>query len=113
MSDAAPSTSGRGAATSGGANSGGLWTHPGSLSLPGYTHLGASTIGQLSNTQLALTIAGAAVAGAVVWHYTRDAYYAYVPPRVSTMGSREGAEIRGNFGAAGASGGIAAAHLHS
>ncbi|KAL4419461.1 hypothetical protein ABPG77_003574 [Micractinium sp. CCAP 211/92] len=81
MSDGAPSTSGRGAAASGGASSGGLWPHAGSLSLPGYTHLSASTIGQLSTTQLALTIAGAAVTGAVVWHYTRDAYYAYVPPR--------------------------------
>lgn len=101
MSDGAPSTSGRGAAASGGASSGGLWPHAGSLSLPGYTHLSASTIGQLSTTQLALTIAGAAVTGAVVWHYTRDAYYAYVPPRVSTMGRQEGATSRGQLQSSG------------
>lgn len=32
--------------------------------------------------ELALTIAGAAVAGAVAWHYLRESYYTYVPPRV-------------------------------
>lgn len=37
---------------------------------------------QPSTTQLALTIAGAAVAGAVVWHFTRETYYSYVPPKV-------------------------------
>lgn len=36
-----------------------------------------------SKTALALMIAGAAVAGAVVWHFTRESYYTYVPPRVS------------------------------
>lgn len=35
---------------------------------------------------LALTIAGAAVAGAVVWHFSRETYYSYVPPKV-TAGS--------------------------
>lgn len=30
---------------------------------------------------LALTIAGAAVAGAVVWHFSRETYYSYVPPK--------------------------------
>lgn len=34
-----------------------------------------------STTTLALTIAGAAVAGAVVWHFAREAYYARVPPQ--------------------------------
>jgi ethanolamine-phosphate cytidylyltransferase len=34
-----------------------------------------------STKTLALTIAGAAVAGAVVWHFTRELYYAYVPPK--------------------------------
>jgi hypothetical protein len=37
---------------------------------------------QPSTTALALTIAGAAVAGAVVWHFSRESYYAYVPPQV-------------------------------
>jgi hypothetical protein len=38
-----------------------------------------------SKTALALMIAGAAVAGAVVWHFTRESYYTYVPPRVSSL----------------------------
>ena len=37
---------------------------------------------QPSTSALALTIAGAAVAGAVVWHFGRERYYAYVPPQV-------------------------------
>ncbi|PSC71866.1 Ethanolamine-phosphate cytidylyltransferase [Micractinium conductrix] len=36
---------------------------------------------QPSTTTLALTVAGAAVAGAVVWHLTRETYYTYVPPQ--------------------------------
>lgn len=97
----APSTSGRSAPATGGASTGGLFSHPGGLSLPGYTHIGASTIGQLSTTQLALTIAGAAVAGAVVWHYTRDAYYAYVPPRVSALGRERSRRLGGSSAAVG------------
>lgn len=58
-SDSQPSTSGRGTLAS---------LHP--LPTPP------------STATLALTIAGAAVAGAVIWHFSRETYYAYVPPKV-------------------------------
>ena len=51
-----------------------------------------------STTTLALTIAGAAVAGAVVWHFTREFYYAYVPPKVGPWRGGEGPQIRGRQG---------------
>lgn len=39
-------------------------------------------LAHLSHAELALVIAGAAVTGAVAWHFLREAYYSYVPPRV-------------------------------
>ena len=55
---------------------------PGLPSLPHLPHYGQPP----STAQLALTIAGAAVAGAVVWHFCREAYYSYVPPKVRGAG---------------------------
>lgn len=79
-----PSTSGRGGASSS-SNSGG-----GAAGLFYSPHQPPST------TTLALTIAGAAVAGAVVWHFTRESYYAYVPPQASYMGVQsQGSRCRG------------------
>ena len=46
-----------------------------------------------STKTLALTIAGAAVAGAVVWHFTRELYYSYVPPKVGLGRVVEGPQI--------------------
>lgn len=51
-----------------------------------------------STKTLALTIAGAAVAGAVVWHFTRELYYAYVPPKVRSGRGGEGPQIGGRSG---------------
>lgn len=52
-----------------------------------------------STQTLALTIAAAAVAGAVVWHFSREAYYSYVPPKVRWgwwwVEGREGAGLQG------------------
>lgn len=85
MGDAQPSTSGRG-------------TSNGGLHLPmlGYQQ-------PPSTAKLALTIAGAAVAGAVIWHFTRETYYSYVPPKVLPGAGLSAAcsEPRGDTGQAG------------
>ena len=52
-----------------------------------------------STKTLALTIAGAAVAGAVVWHFTREFYYAYVPPKVGLGRGGEAPQIGARSGA--------------
>lgn len=87
-SSGTPSTSGRGASASGGGALSAaqeLFQHmPAMPGMPGMS--GA----QPSTTTLALTVAGAAVAGAVVWHLTRETYYTYVPPQVRDRGSSLG-----------------------